>query len=34
MLEKELKTYDESRKELLADGGKFVVIAGDKILGV
>ena len=34
MLEKELKTYDEKRNELLADGGKFVVIAGDKTLGI
>ena len=34
MLEKELRTYDEKRKELLPDGGKFVVIAGDKILGI
>jgi hypothetical protein len=33
-LEKELKTYEEQKQKLLADEGKFVVIHGDKILGI
>jgi hypothetical protein len=33
-LETELKTYEAQKQKLLADEGKFVVIHGDKVLGV
>lgn len=33
-LETELKTYEAQKSNLLSDEGKFVVIHGDKVLGV